>query len=129
MPGPPGISLHDFIKQALLDICKGIIEAQAEVSKPRTDGKFNATICPIPAEAESVDWADYEREIEFDILVSGESRNVGTASAELKVFGSGGDLTTERTTGSTTAHRLKFAVPVVLPGAQIQHYKRKPKAS
>nr|WP_298684320.1 hypothetical protein [uncultured Dongia sp.] len=124
---PDEMTLSWFVEQALLDICKAVSNAQIEITKLRTTGQSQAAINPVPIDPSGFNWKDVEREIEFDILVTNESGNTGTASAGLKMFNLGAGLGTERTKTSSIANRLKFSVPVIFTGMEIRDYQYKPR--
>ena len=105
-------SLRDFIRQALLDIIGGIQDAQEEVAGTpvRIVPGYDDPTKPVIGSGARLE------PIEFDVALSRlqgdkSSRGIGVFLATL----AGGNISSEEAAISSTASRLRFRVPVLLP--------------
>jgi hypothetical protein len=99
------MELREFVKDTLLAITEGILEAQKEVPSPETQFGSGSAIL------------GKERIVEFDVaLAETESTEkggkIGVAFPILGQVTGGAD----KSTGTTSTTRIKFEVPVIYPG-------------
>lgn len=121
------MELKDFVKETIVQIAKGIEEASTELSD--SDVMVNPIYVTMHSEnaqsyGRTTTHTDADEEahsrviqkLEFDIAVSVESGQQGSVGAKLSIasIGIGADGKTESSKKSES--RIKFSVPVVLPG-------------
>ena len=125
------MDLKDFVKESIVQIAKGIEEANAELLEA------DAMVNPIYVTMHSDNAQSYGRtkkrdpgfgepdsrvvqKVEFDVAVVAESGQQGSAGAKLSIasIGIGADGKTESSKKSES--RIRFSIPVVLPGFQNQ---------
>ncbi len=117
----PIMGLKDFISSVLSEIMTGVKDAQ----EPAADRGG----CINPLHLHSGDLRQiplFEREtknvlrlVEFDVAITAAEGEHRGGKAEVKVYGflgGGGELGSEKS--RSTASRIKFSVPVLLPGQE-----------
>lgn len=115
------MNLREFISSALIEICHGVEDAILR----RDQESITARISPafIDPSDKTVDWSQLVEKVEFDLAISENTANEANGSSTIKVL-SFGDLgakgSHKREYGTT--NRIKFSVPVLLPG-QLTHPK------
>jgi len=121
------MDLKDFIKESIVQIAKGIDEANKDLENS------DAMVNPIYVKTYSDSAQSYGRtkqrdpafqnpdskivqRVEFDVAVVAETGKQGTAGAKISIasIGIGGEGKTESSNKSES--RIKFAIPVVYPG-------------
>ncbi|PXW70022.1 hypothetical protein BZA03_110201 [Alteromonas sp. I10] len=122
------MELKDFVKESLVQISKGIEEANAELAdseaminpvyvKMHTDNAqaYGRTKSRDPKHDLQPD-SRIVQKVDFDVAVVVESGQQGSAEAKLSIasIGIGGGGKTESSNKSES--RIKFSIPVVLPG-------------
>ena len=105
------MDLKDFIRETLLQIQRGIGEAQEELH-----GKYKGLISPLFKPIESLTDADMEW-VEFDVAITvteGENRDVSGKLnvAAISLGGSG-----KKSHETESVSRVRFRVPVMPPKA------------
>jgi hypothetical protein len=113
------VDLSEFVSQALSQIASGVSEAQSSV------GKLNGEVNPrVHTTSESgsklglvhVDGGSMATIVQFDVALTvtqgtGTKGGIGVFAGVL-TLGSAGESSAE----NSTVSRVKFAVPIVLPG-------------
>lgn len=126
------MELKDFIKESVVQIAQAIDEANEALSST------GAMVNPLNIKANSESAKAYGRtsmknivsgqvgsrvveKIEFDVAVSAEAGQQGSAGAKLSIasIGFGADGKTESSNKSES--RIKFSIPVVYPGVDNQN--------
>lgn len=126
------MDLKDFVKETIVQISKGIEEANAELDQSE------AMVNPVYVSLNSQDAQGYGRtkerdpdygnhdskilqKVDFDVALSIEAGQQGTAGAKLSIasIGIGAEGKTESSNKSES--RIKFSIPVVFPGYKNQH--------
>ena len=121
------MDLKEFVKESIVQISKGIEEANSELNDSE------AMVNPIYVQMHSNDAQGYGRtkerdpnysdpdskllqKVSFDVAVSVEAGQQGSAGAKLSIasIGIGAEGKTESSNRSES--RIKFSVPVVFPG-------------
>ena len=101
------MNLDEFIKESLLQILKGIREAQKE-----TENQGNETGVINPKWGEEKDYYKYKSEVAFDIAISAVDKTGGGGKAGVRVLaleiGGGGEVSHE----SSRVSRVSFKLPV-----------------
>lgn len=100
------MELKDFISRAIIDICRGIKEAQRTIY----DEVQNVPIAPAFMHGIS-QLNKGKQEISFDILVSISNNEKAGKNGEAKISVIGGSINKETTTSNTLANRIQFSVP------------------
>ena len=125
------MDLKDFVKESIVQISKGIDEANAELSDS------DAMVNPMYIRANTDQAQSYGRtkkrnpqydepdskiveKVEFDVAVVAETGEKGSAGAKLSIasIGIGGEK--EKETSNKSTSRIKFSIPVVYPGYENQ---------
>jgi hypothetical protein len=106
------MELGEFVRESLLQILKGIQEAQVITNQRGAGvGVIN------PKWGNDKDYADYTQNVEFDIAVSATTQKTGSGGASLKVIalevGGTGQMKAEKGTVSRVSFRLPVAFPAV----------------
>lgn len=126
------MDLKDFVKETIVQISQGIETANKEL-----EGS-HAMVNPVYVSLNSNDAQGYGRtkskdagfgvdesrvlqKVDFDVAVSIETGEQGSAGAKLSIasIGIGAEGKTESTNKSES--RIKFSIPVVFPGCENQH--------
>jgi hypothetical protein len=126
------MDLKDFVKETIVQISKGIEEANAELEESK------AMVNPVYVSLNSQGAQGYGRtkerdpdygnhdskilqKVDFDVAVSIEAGQQGSAGAKLSIasIGIGAEGKTESSNKSES--RIKFSIPVVFPGYENQH--------
>jgi hypothetical protein len=107
------MDLKDFIRETLLQIQRGIGEAQTELY-----GKYQGVIAPLFKPIENLTDADMEW-VEFDVAITvteGAEKDIGGKLniAAMSLGGSG-----KKSHESESVSRVKFRVPIVSPKAPL----------
>ena len=121
------MELKDFVKESIVQISKGIEEANQDLSE------LDACVNPIYVTMHSENAQSYGRtktsdnsyeqpesrviqKIDFDVALVVEAGQQGSAGAKLSIasFGIGAEGKTESNNRSES--RIRFSVPVVFPG-------------
>lgn len=126
------MDLKDFVKESIVQISKGIEEANTELADSE------AMVNPVYVQMHSTDAQGYGRtkerdpqfnnadskllqKVDFDVAVTVEAGQQGSAGAKLSIasIGIGADGKTESSNRSES--RIKFTIPVVFPGFKNEH--------
>jgi hypothetical protein len=122
------MELKDFVKESLVQISKGVEEANVELSES------DAMVNPLHVAMHSENAQSYGRtkkrdpgnlnepdsrviqKVDFDVAVVVEAGQQGTAGAKLSIasIGIGAEGKTESSNRSES--RIKFSIPVAFPG-------------
>lgn len=108
------MELHEFIRETLSQIIRGITEAQQSDSITSTSGAI------VPSGQGLSDKDYFNQEVNFDIAVTTQSGTESKGGIGIFVgpvtLGSSGK--SDQSTDST--NRIKFAVPIYLPSQKIR---------
>lgn len=110
------MQLDEFIKETLVQIAKGVKDAQEDVDS--LGGRVNpSSILHKGCVGEEV-FPAIDQPITFDIAlqVKGSEKTSGNAGAKLSVFSLG--VKGENSDESSTTHRIKFTIPMSLPATK-----------
>jgi hypothetical protein len=105
------VPLHDYVKQSIMDIVRGVAAAKAEAAGLDPTAFVN----PVSSHRLHSDPV----KVEFDVAVTASERldkiggaGIGVQLTVVKVEGRGG---VERGSERSSTNRLRFTVPVALP--------------
>lgn len=112
------MELKEFIKQSLVEIIDGVVEAQAyakqkgaRINPPRS--KSSSTVV---ADA----WGVIGQEVEFDVAVVSNESIEGKVNAGISVIGIGVGGQTSADRSNATQNRIKFSIPLFLPIQKVE---------
>ena len=101
------MELKDFISKAIIDICRGIKEAQRTIY----DEVQNVPIAPAFMDGKSK-LKEGEQKISFDIWVSISNNTKMDKTGEAKIINViGGSINKETSASNAIANRIQFSVP------------------
>jgi len=103
------MELDEFIKTTLIQVVKGVTEAQKDVQQ------FNAAVNPSESESSYGSSENYPYLIDFDIAVTVEDSGSSTGGAAIQVLGMSAGGKADTANSISQNHRIKFEVPVQLP--------------
>jgi hypothetical protein len=103
------MDLKDFIRETLLQIQRGIGEAQKELH-----GNYQGVIAPIFKPIESLTDADMEW-VEFDVAVTVAESNDRDVSGKLNVVAISLGGSSKKSHEMESVSRVKFRVPIISP--------------
>lgn len=112
------MDLKTFVSTTITQICEGVKVAIDEAAK--SGAKVNPGHSQYFEKQQSVSTANgifKVREIEFDVAIAAEEGTQSGGTFSLKVLGVSG----ESRQGTSTTNRVKFSVPVVLPGTSYKN--------
>ncbi len=114
------MELKEFVSKALVDMIEGVHSARKSVQESDV-GKAGGVISPRVYNGEALlttQEGPVAQYVEFDVALSvvESEQYKGEGGAKLMVFSIGGGASAQAQT--TTAHRIKFKVPVILPQAE-----------
>jgi hypothetical protein len=121
------MDLKDFVKESIVQIAKGIEEANSELSESQ------AMVNPLYIRANSENAQVYGRtmqrddgyaepdskvveKVSFDVAVVAESGEQGSAGAKLSIASIGFGVNGQTESSNKSESRIKFSIPVVYPG-------------
>lgn len=110
------MDLQTFVKTTLIQIISGVKDAGEEITKCG----ISAVINPRLAHATHSN----PKDVEFDVAVTVSASDTGGGKAGLKIASleiGGGK---ERRTETQAVSRIRFAVPIAMPGKAIDQYER-----
>ena len=103
------MELHTFVKETLIQIVKGITEAQNDYIVQSN----NAAI--VPHGVSSSDLKIANREIQFDIVLTTQTGSSAKAGLGIFVGGLGVGTQGKLNANDSSENRVKFSVPVLFP--------------
>jgi hypothetical protein len=103
------MELHEFVKETLIQIVKGITEAQND------DIIQSNTASIVPHGVSSSDLKLANREIQFDVVVTAQSGSSAKAGLGIFVGGLGVGTQGKLDANDSFENRVKFSVPVLFP--------------
>ena len=118
------MKLQEFVTETLTQVLAGVQDAQTKIETDDYDPTRSAKISPpISTTAERLESKGYRidayerpvQNIEFDVAVTVNETMEAKGGAGLLVATIGLGARAEVGSTDTTVHRIKFAVPVVLP--------------
>ena len=118
------MKLQEFVTETLTQILAGVKDAQSKIVGDDYDASISAKISPpLSTDADRLESKGYRidasfrpvQNIEFDVAVTVNETLEAKGKAGLLVAGIGLGAKAEVGSTDTTVHRIKFAVPVVLP--------------
>ena len=121
------MKLQEFVTETLTQILAGVRDAQAKIEDDNYDPTSSAKISPpLSTSAETLEKKGYRTDayfrpvqnVEFDVAVTVNETMEAKGGAGLLVATIGLGARAEIGSTDTTVHRIKFAVPVVLPGSR-----------
>jgi hypothetical protein len=109
------MDLKTFVQTTLVQIVEGVEGAISQIAR---SGK-NAKINPFPAHGNHSDAKD----VDFDVAVTVTDSKSGSGGAGIRIasfqIGGQGEVTVQ----SHAVSRIKFAVPVAIPGTATEQWK------
>ncbi len=121
------MKLQDFVAETLAQILGGVSDAQAKIADDTADATQAAKINPpLSTSAATLESKGYRvdgsgravQNVEFDVAITVDKAAEAKGSAGLLVAAIGVGVKGEIQARDTSVHRIKFAVPVVLPRGQ-----------
>jgi hypothetical protein len=126
------MDLKEFVKESIVQISKGIEEANAELKDSE------AMVNPLYVTMNSKDEQGYGRtkqrnpdyanpgakliqKVDFDVAVSVEAGEQGSAGAKLSIASIGIGAEGKIESSNRSESRIKFSVPVVFPGFENEY--------
>lgn len=123
------MDLKDFVKESIVQIAKGIEEANVELAESE------AMVNPMYIIANSESAQSYARtkprnqddvnpdakvveKVQFDVAVVVESGEQGTAGAKLSIASIGIGTEGKKERSNKSESRIQFSIPVVYPGCK-----------
>lgn len=107
------MELKEFIKQSLVEIIDGVVEAQAYAKQKgaRINPQRSKSQSSIVTDA----WGAIGQDVEFDVAVVSNESVGGEIKTGISVIGIGigGQASSDRS--NATQNRIKFSVPLFLP--------------
>ena len=103
------MELHNFIKETLVQIVRGIVESQED----KIIQQNKASI--VPYGVSSMDLKSANREIEFDIVITTQSGSSTKGGLGIFVGGIGIGAQGKLDAKDLNENRVKFSVPVLFP--------------
>ncbi len=109
------MELHEFVKETLVQIIKGVLAAQ------NSDDVQNSTAAIAPSGQQTMDSKTLNQTVEFDVAVTAKEQKAtkGSASVSITILKLG--TQGESSKGNSTENRIKFKVPIYLPSQKISH--------
>ena len=121
------MKLQDFVSETLTQIVAGVEDAQNKIEDVHANGTQRGKINPpVSTSAETLEKKGYRvdtygrtvQNVEFDVAVMVDETTEVKGKAGLFVAAIGFGVKAGMETKDATVHRIKFAVPVVLPRGQ-----------
>lgn len=103
------MELHDFVKETLVQIIRGITEAQKDDIIQSNDAAV------VPHGVSSSDKKSANREIQFDVVITAQTGSSAKAGLGIFVGGLGVGTQGKLDANDTLENRVKFSVPVLFP--------------
>ncbi len=107
------MDLQNFVKETLIQILKGVGEAQ-HATQPMI-ARINPSKLRVGRSFVDVSAADMVKQVEFDVAITVEEGKNKEGGGGLKISAFSIDGKKGSKTTNTSASRVKFVVPVVLP--------------
>jgi len=108
------MDLAEFVKTTLEQISKGVSEAAAEV---KTAGGVVNPLSPYRPQRHKDAQA---QAVEFDVAVTVQEDATTGAKGKISIIGLGLYGSGEVSSANTTVNRIRFRVPMELPGSEIE---------
>ncbi len=113
------MELDEFVAKTLEQIIKGVADAQSAMRRRNA----NATINPDVGSALHPDRLDEDtgtlvQDVSFDVAVTVSESGKSGAGLRVGAFGIGGQIEGGSDRAHSEVSRIKFVVPVVLPGGE-----------
>lgn len=110
------MELKDFIAESIVQICKGLAEAQEQVKDLHV--VINVPVITKKDGTLSITNNEFDRVpqlVDFDICVTAENTKESNAKGKINVlaFGMDGDFSVQKS--DTAVSRIKFSVPTLFP--------------
>lgn len=103
------MELHEFVKETLVQIVNGIVEAQ----KNDIIRDNNASVVPFGVSTSDMKLAN--REIEFDVVITTQTESSAKGGIGIFVGGLGVGTQGKLNANDSLVNRVKFSVPVLFP--------------
>ena len=117
------MELKEFLSETLLAIIAGITDAQGKASEHGALVNPTGLMRNVNNVSDNAIWDNsnnnYARTISFDIAITAEDTATGGAKVTVLSGLLGGDIGGEKGNKNSVASRIQFAVPVLLPGQDI----------
>ena len=111
------MELHEFVRETLVQIINGIVEAQNN----ETILKNNASIVPYGVSSSDLKLA--HREIEFNVVITAQTESSTKAGIDIFVGGLGLGTQGKLGANDTNENRVKFSIPILFPMQKVKKDK------